>query len=210
MLYVPRAFAESEAARLHALIETNSFATLVSPDARDPWVSHLPLLLDAGAAPHGVLLGHMARGNPHWRRMQEQPVVLSIFHGPHAYVSPSLYGTHPSVPTWNYATVHVRGRARLLHGAVELERLVGRLVHYFEGARAEPWRMQLPAEYQAQMLNGIVGFEIEIEEMMGKFKLSQNRPEEDRQRVQQAFTAGSAVEQAVAALMRTMPGNRAV
>ena len=203
MLYVPEFFAERDEATLHAFIEAHSFAMLISPDPTDPPVTHLPLLLDRSQGERGVLLGHVARGNPHWRHMQAQPEVVAVFHGPHAYISPSCYESHPSVPTWNYATVHVHGVARLLHDPQDLERLVRRLVDHYEGGRPQPWHMQLPADYQTQMLGGIVGFEITIARFTGKFKLSQNRSAADRVRVAEALERTDAGDRAVAALMRS-------
>jgi transcriptional regulator len=206
MLYVPELFAERDESALHAFVDAYGFALLISPDAQDPPVTHLPLLLDRSRGERGVLLGHVARSNPHWRHMQEHPEVLAIFHGPHAYVSPSWYELHPSVPTWNYATVHAHGTARLMHDAEELEKLVRRLVDQYEGGRPQPWRMELPADYQTQMLRGIVGFEITISRITGKFKLSQNRPATDRTRVIEALGQGDASEQEVATLMRSRLG----
>ena len=202
MIYVPAAFKQSDRDALHALIESFAFATLVSPDAEDPTITHLPLLLDRTRGANGTLIGHVARGNPQWRKMQERPGVLAIFQGPHAYVSPSWYGVHPSVPTWNYAVVHARGSARLVEDATALEAIVRRLVETYENSRAVPWRMALPEDYQRGMIGGIVGFEIEIAELTGKFKLSQNRTLADRQKVVSALQAGSAEEQQVGALMR--------
>jgi len=202
VIYVPAAFKQSDRDALHALIESFAFATLVSPDAEDPTITHLPLLLDRTRGANGTLIGHVARGNPQWRKMQERPGVLAIFQGPHAYVSPSWYGVHPSVPTWNYAVVHARGSARLVEDATALEAIVRRLVETYENSRAVPWRMALPDDYQRGMIGGIVGFEIEIAELTGKFKLSQNRTLADRQKVVSALQAGSAEEQQVGALMR--------
>jgi transcriptional regulator len=202
VIYVPAAFKQSEHDVLHALIESFAFATLISPDAEDPTITHLPLLLDRARGANGTLIGHVARGNPQWRKMQERPGILAIFHGPHAYVSPSWYGVHPSVPTWNYAVVHARGTARLIEDAAALEAIVRRLVETYENSRAVPWRMALPEEYQRGMIGGIVGFEIEIAELTGKFKLSQNRTAADRRKVVDALEAGGAEERQVGALMR--------
>jgi transcriptional regulator len=200
VLYVPKAFAVDDVPALHAFIAAHSFCTLVSPDAQDPAVTHLPLLLER-SGPLGTLTGHVARANPHWQRL-EGTEALAIFHGPHAYVSPSWYATHPSVPTWNFVAVHVRGRARLVHDAVALHEIVRRLVDHYEGGREKPWRMALPEDYRDQMLRGIVGFHIEITALTGKFKLSQNRPRADREQVIEALSAGHAGEQDVARLMR--------
>jgi transcriptional regulator len=202
MIYLPDVFRETDSNALHELIESHSFATLVSPDAKEPMITHLPLLLDRQRGPQGTLIGHVARANPHWRTLQQRPEVVAVFHGPHAYVSPSWYGVQPSVPTWNYAVVHAAGRARLLHEPDALQGITKRLVEAFESHRPQPWRMELPADFHKQMLGAIVGFEIEILQLSGKFKLSQNRTLDDRHRVVTALAAGSAAEQDLAALMR--------
>jgi transcriptional regulator len=202
MLYQPDAFRQTDLGALHALIEEHGFATLISPDAADPPVTHLPLLLDRSRGELGTLIGHVARGNPHWRRLESQPAVLALFHGPHTYVSPAWYADHPSVPTWNYAVVHAQGTASLIHEPARLEQIVRALVERHESARPSPWPMDLPPEYLAKMLGGIVGFEIRITQLSGKFKLSQNRPAQDVPRVIAALAEGSPADREVAALMR--------
>ncbi|HWQ38047.1 MAG TPA: FMN-binding negative transcriptional regulator [Burkholderiales bacterium] len=200
MIYVPEVFRERDEARLFALIERCRFATLICV-ARDgtPWVSHLPFLLDRRRR---VLRAHMARANPHWKVFDEGRDALVVFHGPHHYVSPKWYGNHPSVPTWNYATVHVEGRPRVLTTTQDLERLLADLVAAAEGD-TDPWPMRLPREYFDAMLRGIVGFEVPIASIDGKFKLSQNRPADDRPRVIAALQAvGSDAAREVAELMR--------
>lgn len=204
MLYQPRSFNEQDTATLHALIEAHGFATLISPDAQDPSVSHLPLLLDRTRGPLGTLIGHMARANPHWQRLRENPSSLALFHGPHTYVSPAWYAHHPSVPTWNYAVVHAHVTAHLIEDPSALEQMVRTLVEHYESGRASPWRMDLPRDYLDSMLRGIVGFELHITRLAGKFKLSQNRPGNDAQRVAQALAEGSSADQAVARLMHTV------
>jgi transcriptional regulator len=202
MMYLPEVFRETDRDALHGLIESHGFATLISPDAIEPMITHLPLLLDRGRGAQGTLIGHVARANPHWRTLRERPEVLIIFHGPHAYVSPSWYGVQPSVPTWNYAVVHASGRARLLHEQQALQQITKRLVERFESMRPQPWQMELPGDFYERMLGAIVGFEIEILQLSGKFKLSQNRSVDDRRRVVTALEAGGAGEQELAALMR--------
>lgn len=202
MIYLPDAFHETDRHALHELIESYGFATLISLDETEPMITHLPLLLDRGRGSHGTLIGHFARANPHWRKLEERPEATAVFHGPHAYVSPSWYGVQPSVPTWNYAVVHASGRARLLHEPQALEHITRRLVETFESPRPEPWRMELPSDFHQRMLAGIVGFEIEIALLRGKFKLSQNRTLEDRRRVVTQLAAGSPTDQELAELMR--------
>lgn len=202
MLYVPGSFAVDDVPTLHAFIAAHGFATLISADAEDPAVTHVPLLLEP-TGPLGTLHGHFARANPHCERLEQAPA-LAVFHGPHTYVSPSWYAHYPSVPTWNFAVVHAHGRARLMRDPAALQALVGKLVDHYERPRSDPWTMALPEDYMQQMLQGIVGFEIEITRLTGKFKLSQNRPHSDRLRVVEALAAGSDGERAVARIMRDL------
>ena len=162
-------------------------------------MSHIPFVVDRGDDGSARLLGHVARGNDQWAALEGAQHVAAIFQGPHAYVSPTWYVTHPSVPTWNYAVVHVHGKARLMDEA-ELHDLLMRLSAIYEAPNAMPWRMsELPADYVSMMLKAIVGFEIGIERLEGKFKLSQNRPAEVT-RVAAALERGGEAE--LATLMR--------
>ena len=200
MVYTPKHFDETDSVRLQTLIRARSFATLICTRQGEIAVSHLPLLLDAK---RGVLRGHMARANPQWRMFSPEHEVLAIFHGPHHYISPRWYASHPSVPTWNYAVVHAHGRVRTIDSGKELETLVRDLAEHHEAGAAHPWVMDLPGDYQEQMLAAIVGFEIGITRLQGKFKLSQNRPATDRPLVIEALEQiGNDEARGVAALMR--------
>jgi len=204
VIHIPEHFAEHDIARLHALVRTHNFATLVSAHRGEIQVSHLPFLLDAEGK---LLRAHMARANPQWRTFSPEREVVVVFHGPHHYVSPAWYASHPSVPTWNYAVVHVQGRPRLIEDRERLEALLRELVARHEAASPEPWKMDLPPDYQNKMLSAIVGFEIEITRLDGKFKLSQNRPESDQPLVIEALEQlGSDDALGVAALMRENQG----
>lgn len=202
MLFVPRSFAQNEVTVLQTFVQAHGFATLISPDAADPWVSYLPLLLDRTRGELGTLEGHLSRANGHWQRIAQSGEVLVLFHGPHCYVSPAWYASHPSVPTWNYANVHVHGTASLVYDEARLRSLLERMVEEYERTRAQPWRMDLPPAYMDDMLRNIVGVEITITRIQGKFKLSQNRPREDHARVIEALSQGDAQQRAVAGLMR--------
>ncbi len=200
MIHIPRHFAEHDLVRLQALVRAHNFATLVSAHQGEIQVSHLPFLLDAQGK---LLRAHMAHANPQWRTLSPDREVLVIFHGPHHYVSPAWYASHPSVPTWNYAVVHAQGRPALIEDRGQLAALLRELVTRHEAASPEPWKMALPPDYQDKMLSAIVGFEIEITRLEGKFKLSQNRPEGDRPLVIEALEqVGSDDALGVAALMR--------
>lgn len=199
MIYVPEMFAERDETRLFELIEQNPFATLLTHHEGQTWVSHLPFLLDRGRR---MLRAHMARANPHWNTFESGAGALVIFQGPHHYVSPGWYGQHPSVPTWNYATVHVEGRPVMVREREATRQILAGLV-----ARAETgpnaWKIQLPPEYFNTMLDAIIGFEIPITVLVGKFKLSQNRPADERPRVIAALQAsGSDAGREVALLMQ--------
>ena len=186
-LYRPAAFASDDQAAIARLFDEHPFATLITPGAGEPQVSHVPLLHRRGRGPHGSLIGHMARANPHWNHFGSG-ASLAIFHGPHAYVSPSWYAQPATqVPTWNYAVVHVHGRAAIVADRAATLATLQQMIARFEGGRAEPWRLQLEGAKLDAMVGAIVAFEIEIERIDAKFKLSQNKDEADRRRVASAL-----------------------
>jgi transcriptional regulator len=208
-VYVPKHFAGNERAEIARLLHDHPFATLITPAAPEPLVSHVPLLHVADCEPHGTLFGHFARANPHCK---EGPGAesIAIFHGPHAYVSPSWY-TEPAsaVPTWNYAVVHAHGTMQLAADAAETRAVLDLMIHRFESTRAAPWQLGLdPPRFDA-MVNAIVGFRIRIKRIDAKFKMSQNRSHDDRVRVAAALdTEPYADAAATAAWMRAcmLPG----
>lgn len=200
-MYIPEHFKETNPERISALVESNSFGMLITAPEGVPFVSHLPIIFDPAADIKGKLLCHMARANPQWQHFSSCAEVLVIFQGPHAYVSPSWYSS-PGVPTWNYAVVHLRGKPRLIESESELEALVERLTQVYESHMPSPWKPNLVVGRRAKLLNMIVGFEIEVTDIQGKFKLSQNRPSEDQQRVvEQLSLSSNQTEVAVAKLM---------
>lgn len=180
-MYLPASFAEEDRSTLVDFIDRHGFATLISGSGPEISVSHLPLLVDTQCqSPEQLrLMGHMARANPHWREWTDTSRALAIFHGPHAYTSPAWYVASPAVPTWNYVVVHVHGRPRLLD-ADETAAVVWRTVEKYEGNRPGRWNAQLPDDFVRSMLKAIVGFELSIERIEGKFKLGQNRSRADR------------------------------
>jgi len=205
-LYIPPHFRAQDPEALFRFIEEHAFATLVSTGPAGLHVSHIPFLAERDDAGRVRLLAHVARANDHWKVLEQATDVVAIFHGPHAYVSPTWYSGHPAVPTWNYAVVHAHGRATLLDEA-ELHELLLRLSTGYEAPNVPPWKMsQLPADFTSSMLKAIVGFAIEVERVEGKFKLSQNRPGNDAGRVADALEAAG--DPALAALMREHPPAR--
>jgi transcriptional regulator len=202
-MYIPKSFREDDVSVLHRLMQTYSFATLVTQHDGAPYATHLPLMLCPDEGPFGTLIGHMARANPQWRDFDAEREVLVIFQGPHTYVSPSWYTVQPSVPTWNYAAVHAYGVPRLIEDEAELYEALQQLVKTYEAPREQPWTLNGPDDFMRKMMRAIVGFAIPISRLEGKYKLSQNRSPEDRvQVVQQLAAQGELLGTAVAALMR--------
>ncbi|MGE0657883.1 MAG: FMN-binding negative transcriptional regulator [Reyranellaceae bacterium] len=203
-MYVPGHFAINDPATMIGFMRANSFALLTSCTDEGPFVSHLPLLHVEGGGPHGRLVGHMARANPQWRHFASGKPALVVFWGPHAYISPSWYETANQVPTWNYQTVHAYGLPRIVEPQHEVLETLRSLVDTFESGFDAPWRMDsLPAGQAAAMTRGIVAFEIVIDRLEGKAKLSQNKTQTDRERAAAMLEAlGGEDNVRTAALMR--------
>lgn len=201
-MYVPAWFREENLTVLHNLMRQYSFATLVTFDGSRPFASHLPFLLDTEQGEYGTLRAHLARANPQWQQFQEGQEALVIFEGPHAYISPSWYEKQPSVPTWNYVVVHAYGVPRLLDEN-GLLKLLFDLTATFEAAVSSATGYHLPEDYVRKQAQHIVGFEIPITRLEGKFKLSQNRSPQDVERVIAALRdAENSQNRAIADWMR--------
>jgi transcriptional regulator len=203
MVYLPPAFTESRPEVLIEHIERFDFGLLVSHGAAGLVASHIPFLLERdGEVLH--LHGHLARPNPQVSDVAQGGEVLAIFHGPHTYISPKWYATGPSVPTWNYVDVHAYGTVRLVEDRDWLCSMLRRLSQRHEARNLEPWRIEdLPEGYLKTMLNGIVGLDIAVTRLEGKYKLSQNRPAVDRPGVIAALEAQNDPDTlAIARLMR--------
>jgi len=186
-MYIPNHFREASVARLHEVIRAYPFAPIVSTIDGAPFATHLPFLLNASRGEFGMLRGHMARPNPHWRGFTDGVEALVIFQGPHAFISPTWYESQPAVPTWNYVSVHAYGIPRCVDDA-ELREILAETVSTFE----EPGSgLALPEEYVEKLIRGIVGFELEITRLEGKFKLSQNRSPEDQRGAIEALAASA-------------------
>jgi len=191
-MYIPKAFSVSDRETLHAFIEAYSFATLVTTVDGALFATRLPLLLDREAGIHGTLIGHVARANPHWRSFDGVVQALAMFDGPHAYISPRWYATAPAVPTWNYATVHAYGAPRILDDPRRVEAITDRLVAIYEATMPQPWSArEVSPEFKANLLKAIVGFEMPIDRIEGKFKFGQNRPLEDQAAMLKALESTS-------------------
>jgi len=187
-MYRPPHFKVEDPARLQAVIAENRFAMLIKPAVGGVEISHLPLAFDDTAGAHGTIYGHLAKANAHCRVVETAPSV-AVFPGPHAYVSPRWYATPALVPTWNYVAVHAWGQARLLDAEATVAAL-DRLTAVEEKDRPEPWSIaDMPGEKMERMLKGIVGFEMPVSRLEGKFKLSQDKSPADRAGVLAALEA---------------------
>ncbi|MBI5900424.1 MAG: FMN-binding negative transcriptional regulator [Rhodocyclales bacterium] len=205
-MYLPAHFAEQRPAVLHALMREHPFATLVSSGAQGLAADHLPLRLAFDATGKARLRGHVARANPLWRDAAGSEV-LAIFHGPQAYVSPSWYPSKhehgKAVPTWNYVVVQARGRLATIDDPLRLRALLDDLVDHHESGLPQAWRVaDAPPDYIEKMLAAIVGIEIEILALEGKWKVSQNQPAANRAGVVAGLHAqGGEHQNAIAALV---------
>ena len=180
-MYTPENFKVSDLQTLHADMERWNFATLITPGAEDGLqVTHLPLLLKRDTGRFGMLTGHMAKANLHWKAFNTSRQSLAIFHGPHAYISPRWYHTEEAVPTWNYVVVHAFGMPRVLQEDERMAAHLMDLIQHQEGTGPEAWRPEkLSQETFAALMKGIVYFEMPILRIEGKAKLGQNRSRRD-------------------------------
>ena len=199
-MYLPRHFEQNDPAVLAAAMHEHALATLVVATPAGPTADLIPLEYHPQIGPHGTLRGHVARANPLWRHVGA--AVLAVFQGPQAYVSPNWYPSKREhgkvVPTWNYTMVQARGTLRAVDDAPWVRALVGRLTEWHEAAQVAPWAVEdAPDDYVQQMLGAIVGIEIELTSLVGKWKVSQNRSAADRAGV--ALALGT---QPMAALVR--------
>jgi len=177
-MYSPKEFTEDNLDVLQSVMRAHGWAILVGCGEGAPTATHLPFMLDATRGDNGTLVSHMAKANPHWQTFEDAAEALVIFWGPHAYISPSWYENQPSVPTWNYVTVHAYGTPRLIEGEAAVIKAQKNLVANYEGENG--WRLEdQPEEFVKGMLRGIVTFEIPISRLEGKFKISQNREGND-------------------------------
>jgi len=184
-MYLPAHFEESRVDVLHGLIHAHPLGALVTVTAVGLDANHIPFEVDAEPAPFGTLRGHVARANPVWREFSRDVEALVIFQGPGTYVSPAWYPTKQEtgrvVPTWNYAVVHAHGPLRVIDDKAWLRDFVTKLTNRYEAARRDPWQVtDAPAEYVDTMLGAIIGIEIPLTRLVGKWKMSQNRPAQDR------------------------------
>lgn len=186
-MYLPAHFEEGRAEELHRLIREHPLGAMVTSGPNGLDANHIPFDLDTTAnTPHGVLRAHVARANPVWQDTPDGSEVLVIFRGPEQYISPNWYPSkhelHRQVPTWNYMVVHAHGRIAIRDDTRFVRGVIARLTRTHEANEPKPWKMSDSArEHIDAMVQAVVGLEIELTRLTGKFKLSQNREDRDRQ-----------------------------
>jgi transcriptional regulator len=186
-MYAPDAFKVDDLARLHAMMRRYPFALLLTKTSDNLEATHLPFMIDAERGPHGTLLAHMARANPHWQLFDGQREAMVVFTGPHAYISPSWYSEKATVPTWNYVAIHAYGRPVIVNDKTRVRAMLERLVSEHEAYVKPPWSTAQAGDYVQQQLDYIVAFEMEVTRLQGKFKLNQNRSRLDQEGVVRAL-----------------------
>lgn len=200
-MFQPPHFREDRLDVLHDLIRAHPLGLLISQNESGLIADPIPFQIVSDSSKNGTLQAHMSRANPHWKTLTEAPEqqVLIVFQGPQAYVTPSWYETKRQtakvVPTWNYAIVQARGRAEIIHDTAWLATQIRSLTDSHEADRTEPWQVSdAPEKFVEAQIRGIVGLRVEIEQIDGKWKMSQNRPEADRAGVASGFRAENAAE----------------
>ena len=202
-MYLPKQFNHPEHAR--TIIRENPFASLVSNDDEGfPFISHIPvkLLPHVNDVQKDMLLGHVAKGNPHAAFLAKRPEVLLTFMGPQAYMSPAVYPDLIRVPTWSYVAVHVKAKVRLLEGEEAKDAILKQLIADHEPPYAQQWR-GLPDTYTQPLLNAIVAFEMQVQNIQTKVKLNQHRPE-SHIAMHAAYETGGESEKGLALWMRRL------
>jgi transcriptional regulator len=185
-MYIPKYYKNENIDAVRAFIKENGFAILISQVEGKPWATHIPLMLDKSDNDKDILIGHISKANKQWKDFKNNEEVLAIFSGPHAYVSSSWYD-HENVPTWNYLAVHVYGKINIIDGDL-LKKQLSKLVDKYELKMQNPVSVdKMSKEFLAREIKGIVGFEIEITNIQAANKLSQNRDENNYQRIIKAL-----------------------
>jgi len=206
-MYIPAQFEQPDIEAMHELIRNRPLATLVTLGANGIDANHIPLHLEPTPEPFGMLRGHIARANPLWHDLASDVETLVIFHGPDAYISPSWYATKQEagkvVPTWNYAVVHAYGCLRIIDDAVWVRAQLEALTQQHEAAFPEPWAVSdAPEDFTEKLIGAVVGIEMVITRLSGKWKVSQNQPPQNQRSLIQGLNAsGQSEAVAMAALV---------
>lgn len=193
-MYIPPQFAETRIEELHRIVREHALGVLITNSSAGLDANHLPFMLEVDHEGHGVLIAHVARGNPLWRELQDSQEALVVFRGVQGYITPSWYPgkheTHRRVPTWNYEVVHAHGTLHVRDDEKFVRGVVARLTRQHEAGQAQPWKMgDAPADFLTEELKHIVGIEMRIERLIGKRKLNQHHEQRDREGAIQGLEA---------------------
>ena len=199
-MYSPSQFKIEDDETIRSFVRSNSFGIVFSQGSDGAFHdTHAPLLI---ADDLTKLTGHLARANPQWRSWEQIPNVRVVFHGPHAYISPTYYTSEFNVPTWNYTAVSVSGKIRIISERTRQLEIMHNLIRFYEASQESPWQLDESDERYLKLFDAVVFFEIEVTRLEAKFKLNQNKSEEDRDQViQRLLATGSAMDADVARLM---------
>jgi transcriptional regulator len=205
-MYIPKQFEEPRVDVMHELIRARPLATLITLSSSGLNANHIPLHLSASPTPFGTLQGHVARANPILEDLKKDIEVLAVFHGPDAYITPSWYATKTEtgkvVPTWNYAVVHAYGHMRVVDDASWLRAQLVALTTHNEASFSEPWAVSdAPHEFTEKLIGNIVGFEMVISRLSGKWKVSQNQPQQNQASVLEGLKASGLHESSAMAVL---------
>lgn len=172
-MYIPKAFEVKDKDKIFNFVKDNSFGILFSQDGSQPFATHLPFLLEEKSGENSILTSHMAKSNPHWKTLNNKEVLV-VFSGPHSYISPIWYQEPNTVSTWNYVAVHIYGKVKIIENEKRLLEILEQTVRFYEGKYGEDAEMPKNDPFIQGLMKGIVGFELEINRIEGKWKLNQN------------------------------------
>lgn len=180
-MFIPDLYKNENQEEINDFLKKNSFGILINQTEGKLWATHIPLVLDINKNGKQILFGHISKENPQWKSFAENDEILAIFSGPHSYISSSWYD-HENVPTWNYIAVHVYGKIKIIEGEAVIESLK-KLVDKYEQKSENPIRIEDLSKKTMRQTNGIVAFEIEINEIQAQHKLSQNRDKKNKDNI---------------------------
>jgi len=201
-MYVPSPFKEENPEVLQKFMAKFSFATLYSTGEQGALASHIPLFFEDDGSPWGALMGHVARANPQWKHFDKAVEAMAVFQGPHSYISPSWYQEKLAVPTWNYMAVHAYGIPNIVEEKDGVFHILKKTVAIYEAGFEKPWDIPLPKDYLDNLMKGIVAFRLPLNRLEGKFKLSQNRSDGDRNGVIAELEKGDSTQVELANAMK--------
>lgn len=199
-MYIPHHYKNENIEEVKDFLTQSSFGILIHTVDGKPWGTHIPLELDMNTGGRDVLIGHLAKANPQWKNFENNPEVLCIFNGPHSYVSSSWY-QEEEVPTWNYIAVHIYGTLKIIEGE-ELMRHLKKLVDKYEMGSKDPIRIENLSKNTMKQVRGVVGFQIEINEIQAAYKLSQGREHDHSKIIQELGESQNPGSKGIAELMK--------